>query len=42
MVLCDRLEASLDAASNTRRRLLQALLAEATAPAGTSEREAAE
>jgi type I restriction enzyme S subunit len=33
MVLCDRLEASLDAAAATRRRLLDALLAEALAPA---------
>jgi type I restriction enzyme S subunit len=33
MALCDRLEASLDAAAATRRRLLDALLAEALAPA---------
>jgi type I restriction enzyme S subunit len=33
MALCDRLEASLDAAAVTRRRLLDALLAEALAPA---------
>jgi type I restriction enzyme S subunit len=32
MALCDRLEASLDTADNTRRRLLDALLAEALAP----------
>ena len=42
MALCDRLEASLDAASTTRRRLLDALLAEALAPAGAREMEAAE
>jgi type I restriction enzyme, S subunit len=40
--LCDRLEASLTAAAATRRRLLDALLAEALAPAESSEREAAE
>jgi hypothetical protein len=33
MALCDRLEASLTAAAATRRRLLDALLAEALAPA---------
>jgi len=33
MALCDRLEASLDAVATTRRRLLDALLAEALAPA---------
>ncbi len=33
MALCDRLEASLDAAATTRRRMLDALLAEALAPA---------
>jgi type I restriction enzyme S subunit len=33
MVLCDRLEASLVSISDTRRRLLEALLAEALAPA---------
>jgi type I site-specific restriction endonuclease len=38
-VLCDRLEASLTA---TRRRLLDALLAEAVAPADDRELEAAE
>jgi type I restriction enzyme, S subunit len=42
MALCDRLEASLTAAGSTRRRLLDALLAEALAPAEASEREAAE
>jgi type I restriction enzyme S subunit len=42
MALCDRLEASLDAASSTRRRLLDALLAEALAPADARDREAAE
>ena len=41
MALCDRLEASLTAAA-TRRRLLDALLAEALAPAGDRELEAAE
>jgi type I restriction enzyme S subunit len=33
MALCDRLEASLAAADTTRRRLLEALLHEAVAPA---------
>src|SRR5690606_9384321 len=33
MALCDRLEASLTASGDTRRRLLDALLAEALAPA---------
>jgi type I restriction enzyme S subunit len=33
MALCDRLEASLTATAATRRRLLDALLAEALAPA---------
>jgi type I restriction enzyme, S subunit len=42
MALCDRLEASLTAASTTRRRLLDALLAEALAPAQDRELEAAE
>jgi len=42
MVLCDRLEASLTAAAATRRRLLDALLAEALAPAKDRELEAAE
>lgn len=42
MALCDRLEASLTAADETRRRLLDALFAEALAPADAREREAAE
>lgn len=42
MALCDRLEASLDAATATRSRLLNALLAEALAPDGERELEAAE
>jgi type I restriction enzyme, S subunit len=42
MALCDRLEASLTHASATRRRLLDALLAEALAPVDTREMEAAE
>jgi type I restriction enzyme S subunit len=42
MALCDRLEASLTAASATRRRLLDALLAEALAPADARAMEAAE
>ena len=42
MALCDRLEASLDAAVVTRRRLLDALLAEALAPGKERELEAAE
>lgn len=42
MALCDRLEASLSATAATRRRLLDALLAEALAPAGERELEAAE
>jgi type I restriction enzyme S subunit len=37
MVLCDRLEASLTAAVDTRRRLLDALLAEALAPTQTQQ-----
>jgi type I restriction enzyme S subunit len=41
MALCDRLEASLDAARSTRRHLLDALLAEALDPA-TQALEAAE
>ncbi|MBN9534226.1 MAG: restriction endonuclease subunit S [Alphaproteobacteria bacterium] len=40
--LCDRLEASLTATAATRRRLLDALLAEALAPADARELEAAE
>jgi len=42
MTLCDRLEASLAATAATRRRLLDALLAEALAPAEDREMEAAE
>ena len=42
MALCDRLEASLAATAATRRRLLDALLAEALAPADALELEAAE
>jgi type I restriction enzyme, S subunit len=42
MVLCDRLEASLGTADDTRRSLLAALLAEALAPDGARELEAAE
>jgi type I restriction enzyme, S subunit len=42
MALCDRLEASLTATATTRRRLLDALLAEALAPPGYRELEAAE
>jgi type I restriction enzyme, S subunit len=42
MTLCDRLEASLNATAATRRRLLDALLAEALAPAEDRELEAAE
>lgn len=42
MALCDRLEASLTATAATRRRLLDALLAEALAPADVRELEAAE
>jgi type I restriction enzyme, S subunit len=42
MAVCDRLEASLTAADDTRRRLLEALLAEALSPALTIDREAAE
>ncbi len=42
MALCDRLEASLATAADTRRRLLEALLAEALAPADARELEAAE
>jgi type I restriction enzyme, S subunit len=38
----DRLEASLTTADETRRRLLEALLAEALAPADACELEAAE
>jgi type I restriction enzyme S subunit len=42
MALCDRLEASLTATADTRRRLLDALLAEALVPADDRELEAAE
>ncbi|MHC2294030.1 restriction endonuclease subunit S [Bradyrhizobium barranii] len=42
MALCDRLEASLTATATTRRRLLDALLAEALEPADGRELEAAE
>jgi len=42
MALCDRLEASLATADDTRRRLLDALLAEALAPTDARELEAAE
>lgn len=42
MALCDRLEAGLAATTTARRRLLDALLAEALAPADARVREAAE
>ena len=42
MALCARLEASLAAAVTIRRRLLDALLAEALAPVDAREMEAAE
>ena len=42
MALCDRLEASLTAIAMTRCRLLEALLAEALAPAEDRQLEAAE
>ena len=42
MALCDRLEASLTAIATTRRRLLDALLAEVLAPTDARELEAAE
>lgn len=42
MALCDRLEASLTASAVTRRRLLDALLAEALTPTEDREMEAAE
>jgi type I restriction enzyme S subunit len=42
MALCDRLETSLTAAADIRRRLLDALLAEALAPVDARELEAAE
>ena len=41
MALCDRLEASLTIGDDTRRRLLDALLAEAVAPPATREDKAA-
>ena len=41
MALCERLEASLAATATTRRRLLDALLAEALAPVDSRELEAA-
>lgn len=42
MALCDRLEASLNVTATTRRRLLDALLAEALTPVGARQMEAAE
>lgn len=42
MALCDRLKASLTATAATRRRLADALLAEALAPSPDRELEAAE
>jgi type I restriction enzyme, S subunit len=42
MALCDRLEASLTSAADTRRRLLDALLAEALTSDKVRELEAAE
>jgi type I restriction enzyme S subunit len=42
MALCDRLEANLTTTDGTRRRLLEALLAEALAPDDERELEAAE
>jgi len=42
MALCDRLEASLNAAGASRHRLLEALVAEALAPDEARELEAAE
>lgn len=42
MALCDRLEAGLATAANTRRRLLDALLSEALSPIDSREMEAAE
>ena len=42
LALCDQLEASLTATAATRRRLLDALLAEALAPVENRELQAAE
>ena len=42
MALCDRLEVSLTTTAEIRRRLLEALLAEALAPGDAREMEAAE
>ena len=42
IALCERLEASLTSTAATRRRLLDALLAEALVPAEDRELEAAE
>jgi type I restriction enzyme S subunit len=42
MALCDRLEASLITVDDSRRRLLEALLAEALTPEEALDREAAE
>ena len=42
MTLCNRLEASLNSGATTRRRLLDALLAEALTPSHFHERAAAE
>jgi type I restriction enzyme S subunit len=42
MAPCNRLDSSLASAAGTRRRLLDALLAEALAPADAREMEAAE
>jgi type I restriction enzyme S subunit len=42
MALCDRLQSSLTSSDDTRRRVLEALLAEALAPAEERELEAAE
>lgn len=42
MTLCDQLEASLVTTDETRKRLLEALLAEALAPNEERELEAAE
>ena len=41
IALCDRLEASLDQSASTRRRLLDALIAEALAPVDLAEMQAA-